>query len=165
MKNFDYLFNNGCSKPSPSSCGCETVKGNAVEVQLQKDDCEVRADIVVGKTNSVRIWGQVKGCDGSPVSNALIKLIKVVYRCGRYDFEGIAHTISDCTGFYQFDVSPCEVSAKYRILVHKAATGAERVIPVSSQQCNPCIPPQESCAPPTNIQHPHYQPCQPCNEQ
>lgn len=153
MKNFDSLFSNGCSKPGPNGCGCETVKGNAVEVQLQKDDCEVRADIVVGKTSSVRIWGQVRGCDGSPVSNALIKLVKVVYRCGRVEFEGVAHTISDCTGFYQFDVNPCEVGTKYRVLVHKAATGCERVVPASAQLCDPCAPVPDPCSP---------QPCPPC---
>lgn len=162
MKNYDSLFNNNCNKPNPRTCGCEVVNGNAVEVQLQHDDCEVRADVIVGKSSSVRIWGQVRDCNGAPVANALVKLVKVVYHCGQLEFLGVAHSLSDCTGFYQFDVDPCEVGTKYRVLVHKAAAGTERVVPPSAELCKPCnehnepYPQQHHCQTPVQPRYSQY---------
>lgn len=151
MKSFDSLINGDCNKPG-AKCGCESVKGNAIELQLQKDDCEVRADVVVAKTSGVRIWGQIRDCDGYPIENALIKLVKITHYCGKVGVQGIAHTMTDCTGFYQFDINCCEVGAKYRVLVHKAAVGRERVVPESAMICNPCdvkppCPPVPPCPP------------------
>lgn len=145
MKNYESLINGQCNKPQPSTCGCDSVKGNAIELELQKDDCEVRADVIVSRTSGVRIWGQVRDCDGYPVSDSLVKLVKVVVYCGNVEVQGIAHTITDCTGFYQFEVPACEVGAKYRILVHKAAEGCERKVPDSSLLCDPCSQKPNPC--------------------
>ncbi|MBN1040404.1 hypothetical protein DVW12_17145 [Clostridium botulinum] len=139
MKNYEALFNGQC-KPQYPRCGCDSVKGNSTEVSLAKGDCEVRADVIVARTSGVRIWGRVKDCEGRPVGYALVKLVRLVNNFGNIDVEGVAHTMTDCNGFYQFEVSPCEVGAKYRVLVHKAASGCERKIPDSEMQCDPCSP-------------------------
>lgn len=151
MKNYETL--GGQNKPCAPSCGCDSVKGNSISVELNKGDCEVRADVVVAKTKGVRIWGRVKDCDGNSVAYALVKLVRVVNNCGGIDVEGIAHTITDCNGFYQFEVSQCEVGTKYKILVHKAASGNERIVPESALDCDPCnitppcppLPPYDPC--------------------
>lgn len=156
MKSYESLFTGQCSKPHPATCGCDSVKGNSIGVELNKGDCEVRADVVVARTSGVRIWGRVKDCEGRSVAYALVKLVKVVNNCGVVDVEGIAHTITDCNGFYQFEVNPCEVGAKYRILVHKAAQGCERVIPESAMECDPCTSHVPPCPP--------IPPCDPCKK-
>lgn len=151
MSKFDSPVMSKCAKPPYPTCGCDSVKGNSIGVEIGKGDCEVRADVIVGRTNGVRVWGRVKDCEGNSVSYALVKLVKVVNVCGNIDVEGIAHTITDCNGFYQFEITNCEVGAKYRILVHKAASGCERRVPDSSMACNPCIPdppcPPSPCPP------------------
>lgn len=158
MKNYDSLFNGQCNKPKPT-CGCDSVKGNSIEVELHKDDCEVRADVIVARTSGVRIWGQVRDCDGFPVKYALIKLVKISTYCGKIDVQGVAHTISDCTGFYQFEVGACEVGAKYRVLVSKAAEGCERKVPESALLCDACAITPNPCPP--NPCPPN--PCKPCD--
>lgn len=116
---------------------CEFVKGNLVEVEVKEEDCEIRADITVKKKETVRIWGQVKYCEGWPVDEALVKLVKVVCKGGKTKLAGVAHTVTDCKGFYQFDV--CEEEEKkatYYVLAGKAATGKEKV--AYEKECNPC---------------------------
>ncbi len=117
------------------SC-CELVKGNSIDIEVEKEDCEVRADLVVNRSHTVRIWGQVKDCEGDGVSDVLVKLLKVLSKKhGKY--VGVAHTITDCQGFYQFDVAKCEKDSYYKIIVGKAATGSERVV-IGKGNCDPC---------------------------
>lgn len=117
---------------------CDNIKGNAADVEFKKNDCEVRADIIVGRERCVRLWGQIKDCEGNPVKDALIKLLKPVYRYGKIDYVGVAHTITDCLGFYQFDVCPEDENTKFRVIVSKASKGNERIIDTNGGKCDPC---------------------------
>jgi hypothetical protein len=117
---------------------CEIIKGNAINVELNKCDCEVRADIKVERKHCIRIWGQVTDCSGKPVSEALVKLLKPYPKQGCVEYAGISHTVTDCLGFYQFDVCFCDDDkSKYRILVGKPAKGNDRVI-YEEGKCEPC---------------------------
>lgn len=116
---------------------CESIRGNSFDVDLNKNDCEIRADVKVGKKNCVRLWGQVKDCDDQPVQDALVKLLKPIYKQGKVEYIGIAHTITDCLGFYQFDVCPSEECAKFHVIVSKASAGNERTI-IGEGDCDPC---------------------------
>lgn len=119
---------------------CDTIiSGNVLDLDLNKCDSEVRADIEVGKSKKccVRVWGQVKDCDGNPVEDAQVKLLKSYYYHGKMEFEGVAHTTTDCMGFYQFDVCIKNEHDKFRIIVGKASTGKERVIH-GKGICDPC---------------------------
>ncbi len=117
---------------------CAAVRGNSVDIALNQNDCEVRTDVTVTREHSVRIWGQVADCDGAPVGGALIKLIGVTYEPGGLcQYYGVAHTITDCEGFYQFDIPACDIGEHYKLLVGKAALGKERVI-FCQEHCDPC---------------------------
>lgn len=152
MNSYDTKMSGKCKPPYPT-CGCDSVKGNSIEVELNRGDCEIRADVTVARTSGVRVWGRVKDCNGLSVANALVKLVKVVNNCGKIDVIGIAHTMTDCSGFYQFEISCCEVGAKYRVLVHKAASGNERVLTNSDGDCDPCN---------SQVPCPPVPPCPPC---
>lgn len=135
--NYDY----NCKRDCYEDCKNHDVniKGNALDVELKKCDSEVRADVVVGTDRKcVRLWGQIKDCDGNPVKDALIKLLKPYYKCGKVEYEGIAHTRTDCLGFYQFDICPEDEKVKFRVLVSKAVKGRDRVIDNEEGLCNPC---------------------------
>ncbi len=116
---------------------CDNIKGNAIEVEVKPKDCEIRADIIVAKERCVRLWGQVKDCEGKPVKDALVKLLKPIWKYGRIEFIGIAHTMTDCLGFYQFDLCTEEENTKFRVIVGKATKGNERII-TTGGHCNPC---------------------------
>jgi hypothetical protein len=127
-------------------CNCRTdfcdnaIIGNALDLDLNKCDSEVRADIRVGKTkkNCIRVWGQVKDCEGRPVPEAQVKLLKSYYYHGNIEFEGVAHTTTDCLGFYQFDVCLEDEHTKFRIIVGKASTGGKERVINGKGICNPC---------------------------
>ena len=74
----------------------------------------------------IRVWGQVSTCEGQPVEDALVKLVKITGKLGKPRVKGVAHTVTDCNGFYQFDICEKEEKAQYKILVSKAAKGKER---------------------------------------
>lgn len=148
----------------PISCE-ELIIGNNADLCVNKDDCEVKVNIGVKRLNTVRLWGQVLDCDGYPVANALVKLLKFTNQNGVCNYEGVAHTISDCNGFYQFDVPSTCAAVKYKILVSKSAYGNEKV--VAHPNCNPCNPkpPMDFCNKCNNPQAPKEPiPCTTCKE-
>lgn len=127
------------------SCNCNHIKcdhslinGNSIDINIEGCESEIKADIVVSEFCSIRLWGQIKTCNGAPVKNALLKLVKVnVKPCG-CEYQGIAHTVSDCNGFYQFDLCDIEKDACYKVIVGKASTGCERTISTQGN-CQPCL--------------------------
>lgn len=115
-----------------------TILGNSIDVNLCNiEDSEIRADVVVKQVNTKRLWGQIVDCEGMPMANALVKLIRVICHEDTVSYEGVAHTIADYQGFYQFDVCADDRSC-YKILVNKSVTGGETVIDRRESACNPC---------------------------
>lgn len=111
--------------------------GNSVDFTVDKCDSEIKADLTVSYRDTVRVWGQIRDCNGNPVEFAYLKLIKMT--CDGY--VGIAHTITDCLGFYQFDICQCNDGTSYRLLVSKASTGGgEKTVStgIKGANCNPC---------------------------
>lgn len=121
------------------------ILGNSVDVNLCNiEDAEIRADVVVKQVKAKRVWGQVVDCNGTPMPNMLVKLVKVLYTGDTVSYQGVAHTIADCQGFYQFDICSDDKSC-YKILVNKSVTGGETVINTRGENCNPCKPPHPGC--------------------
>lgn len=112
------------------------VIGNSIDFCVDERDREIKADITVNYRDSVRIWGQIRDCSNKPVPYAYLKLIKVSSDGG---YEGIAHTMSDCLGFYQFDVCPCQDGTCFRILVGKASVGGKETVLQPGANCNNCF--------------------------
>lgn len=138
MKDYSNDYGSSCN----CSPYCNSAIGNSLDVEVDCHESEIRADIRVSEYNSVRLWGRIVNCQGRPVPNALIKLLKV--ECyGRHkdrNYKGIAHTVTDCDGFYQFEICPGDKREDnwYRILVSKVVYGQERIISISCGNCNPC---------------------------
>jgi hypothetical protein len=99
---------------------CTEYEGGNAEVEVKKDECEVRKDMMIKKRECVRIWGQVKDYRGCPVEGALVKLVKQVRKGPKCWLVGIGHTLTDCKGFYQFDLCRKEEGCTYRIIAGKA---------------------------------------------
>lgn len=116
------------------------VLGNSVDINIDGGDnsTEIRADIKVYEFNSKRIWGQVLNCNGEPVPNSLVKLVRKIIQGNKKYYEGIAHTITDSEGFYQFDVCESLDNECYKIIINKAVTGPEKVIKSNNGTCNVC---------------------------
>lgn len=116
------------------------VLGNSIDIHIGKNDksAEIRADVKVDEFNSKRIWGQVVNCKNEPVPNSLVKLVRVVCQGNKKHYEGIAHTITDCEGFYQFDVCENNDNECYKLIINKAVTGQELVIDTQGGNCGYC---------------------------
>ena len=156
---FDCNKINDCGEISDFGCNCNGdspypdngssyIVGNSVDFSINEFDSEVKADVTVDTRNTVRLWGQIKDCNGKPVPNAYLKLVKMTSN----GLVGVAHTISDCLGFYQFDICPNKDGCKFTLLVGKAAMGKERVISggpngSSHANCNVCQPTPDFCPP------------------
>lgn len=133
----DTHCNDFCVKPD----NCEFIEGNvtkSIPIDKHTKACEIRADIEVDKKRTIRLWGQVRDCKWKPVSCALVKLVREVKKGCKTEYEGVAHGVTDCLGFYQFDICiPDDDSAyNYRVFVSKQATGKEIII--NKTLCNPC---------------------------
>ncbi|MEG2295357.1 MAG: hypothetical protein RSB96_01255 [Oscillospiraceae bacterium] len=130
-------MSNTCDK----LCDLTMIDGNSIDIILNGCDSEIKADIHVREFQSIRLWGQIKGCNGKPVPYALLKLVRVIKKpCGDCEYQGVSHSISDCQGFYQFDLCAKDKNAKYKILVSKAVIGRERIISTNDGNCNACSP-------------------------
>lgn len=124
------------------NCNCNmdstVISGNSLDLDVNYCESEIRADVIVSEYNSVRLWGRIMNTEGEPVANALLKLIKVKSKGKNTTYTGIAHTVSDCDGFYQFDIcGEYDKDEYYKLLVNKAAYGPERVIDPCNGNCNP----------------------------
>ncbi|MEF9935498.1 MAG: hypothetical protein RR539_10040 [Clostridium sp.] len=123
-----------CQVDNYNTSSCSYVVGNNANVAINNCDCEVQVDIKVREQNGVRVWGRITDCQGNPVSEVLVKLVKQIP--GGY--AGVAHTITDCSGFYQFEVSKDSCCQNYLILASKEARGTERVVSGSGNCKNIC---------------------------
>lgn len=136
--------------------------GNSIDIDINQCEQvgEVKADIVLNTNsndncNVVRLWGQIKDCNGYPIPNTLLKLIKVEMNCGKCEYRGIAHTVSDCQGFYQFDLCYCDGNENYKILASRTNTGGDELVLLTEDgNCNVC----------NKNNHNVYQPCEPVNQ-
>lgn len=155
-------LNHDCScndSYNPNTNYCEYVQGNSADVHVNPKDCEVRVDLRVNRKRAVRIWGQVKDSDNMPVAGVLVKLLKVVTYCGKQDYVGVSHTATDCNGFYQFELDKCSAS-DYKIIVSKDATGQERTVDISDNDCNyKPIPQPRKCQSRQSYPEPCPEPC------
>jgi len=121
---------------------CESIEGNvskSIEIDKHTKVCEIQLDIEVEKRKTIRLWGQVRDCKGNPVKGALVKLVKEIKVSCTTEFEGVAHGITDCLGFYQFDICipQTDTCSRFRVIVSKQAVGREIVI--KDTECRPCI--------------------------
>jgi hypothetical protein len=137
---------------------CTVFNGNSVDIDVNHCDCEIRADVVVSEYQAVRLWGRIVNCEGKPVANALIKLIKIECDCKYEHYVGVAHTISDCEGFYQFELCNYDDRSSYKLLVSKATYGSKKVVPIVFNECDSCESPNvcstDSCKTQTsNFKH------------
>lgn len=153
MNNTDYSnYKNQCR----GTQGLTT--GNSIDIDLNQCEQvgEVKADITLNtdindECKVVRLWGKVKDCNDCAVPNALLKLLKVEKYKGKCEYKGIAHTVSDCEGFYQFDLCYCDGSENYKILVTRTSSGGdELVLRTGDGNCNVC----------NSNNHNIYQPCE-----
>lgn len=126
-----YIYDGDCEV---RACDCEFVEGNVskpIEINKNSKACEIKVDMEVEKRRSIRIWGQIKDSKGNPIRCAMVKLIKEVYFNGRKSYVGVAHGVTDCMGFYQFDIcvpEHCQMTEKYRVIVGKQAVGEEFIM-------------------------------------
>lgn len=130
--NYNNNNNNSCDDSN------SIILGNSIVVDTNCNASEIKADIKVAEFDSLRLWGQVLNCNCQGVSNVLVKLVRIICTENGEKYQGIAHTISDCNGFYQFEICREDRNFKYKVLVSKAATGPEVVYTNTNGECNSC---------------------------
>ena len=59
-------------------------------------------DITLPEDNRDVIYGVVKNCFKEPVTDAVVKLVEIVYDCGKEERRPIGHTFTDCEGEFVF---------------------------------------------------------------
>lgn len=110
------------------TCKQSIIIGNSLDLKIDPacGTSEIRADITVSQYNGIRVWGQIVDQSNTPVPNAQVKLVKITDSCSDR-FQGIAHTSTDCDGFYQFEIY-CNEAAWYKIVVGRSSTGKEIIV-------------------------------------
>lgn len=122
-------------------CGepCTDILHGGTDVCVGRNDCDVQANITVDRARSVMIWGVVTDCTGTPVSGALVRLLRYSGECGA-ELREVCRTCTNCQGYYQFDLERgCE--GRYRVAVSSCP-------PCPSSCHSPCGErPAGSCGP------------------
>jgi hypothetical protein len=106
---------------------CDLIIGNVskdIEITRDIDASDIRADLKVKKVRTIRLWGRVEDHNNKPVDNALVKLVREVKDSyDRKEYVGVADSITDCNGFYQFSICVDEnnIPAVFKVFVGKQA--------------------------------------------
>lgn len=87
-------FNNNC-KPEHT---CPTFNIDGVISGGKQFDL----DITLPEDNRDAIYGIVKNCFKEPVKNAVVKLVEIVYDCGKTERRPVGHTFTDKDGEFVF---------------------------------------------------------------
>lgn len=107
-----------------------TVSGHSVEFQINHKQSQIQIDIPVNEFTTVRVWGQIKNKHDQPVEGIMLQLVRVErMKSHGVKYHGLAHTISDCHGFYQFDLCANSLDTCYQIFANKSAIGPQWYIP------------------------------------
>jgi hypothetical protein len=106
--------------PTAYETTCECVQGKTVDIGINHNDSEIRLDLIIEKKKVSKLWGQVKDTKGFAVEGALVSLLKPQYIRGNLEYYPISTTISDCMGFYQFEIDQLEKGLKYRVSAGKS---------------------------------------------
>jgi hypothetical protein len=109
--------NNNSASNNASDYTCAT--GSSETFRLLNDDSDVKVDILAQKHYGATIWGQIKDEYEKPIAEAFVKLIKPVYCNGKIEYISIAKCMSDCNGFYQFNVESTNDDSAYKVIVSK----------------------------------------------
>lgn len=89
---------------------------------------EIRVDLQVKTLKSVKVWGQIIKEDNEPVNNALVKIVKELKDDkGRKEYLGVADSITDCGGFYQFCIciDDANIPSTFKVFVGMQALDHE----------------------------------------
>lgn len=99
---------------------CNYIKGTTTDLEINNNNnSDIRLDFIIEKKYLSKLWGQVKDTDGKCVEDAFVILLKPKYIKGIVEYFPIATTVSDCMGFYQFEIDSLEKGLKYRVSVGK----------------------------------------------
>lgn len=116
---------------------CTTIMPGGTDVCIGSNDCKIQADITVERVRSVIIWGNVTDCTGTPVSEALVKLMRYTGECGS-ELKEVCRTHTDCHGYYQFDLEyGCE--GRYRVLVSACTSCGQEYKPRVQRNDDSCL--------------------------
>ena len=124
-------------------------------------------DIRLPQDNRNVIYGVIKDCYGDPVRDAVVKLIEVVYECGKEERRPVSHTFTDEEGEFVF--GPLCENKTYAIQIWvdrvkhcKICTDCKRkpgkCLKGVKMDCKPMHKPD--CKP----EKPDYKPEKPCDE-
>lgn len=98
---------------------CNYMQGQTKDLEIKEEDVDIRLDFEVEKKTTSKLWGQVKDTDGRCVEGAFVMLLKPKYIRGNIEYVPIATAVSDCMGFYQFEIDQIEKGCKYKVSVGK----------------------------------------------
>lgn len=88
------------------------------DIEVGANDCRVKADIKLNCCKQVRIYGQVTTHCNEAVANALVRLFKVKFVCGKPCYKLMGETRTNCNGNYEFEVEQENKDTNYRVAVY-----------------------------------------------
>ncbi|MGL4911884.1 MAG: hypothetical protein ACRC3Y_05555 [Romboutsia sp.] len=100
---------------------CVCFKGNPVDVPLNNHKNEIKVDLLLEEKQIYKVWGQVIDNNQEPINDAVITLLKPQYINGRFEYYPVATTMSDCEGFYQFEVRQLTNGLRYKVITGKTS--------------------------------------------
>ncbi len=77
---------------------CPVVEVDGVIASGKQFDLDIR----LPEDNRNVIYGVIKDCYGDPVCDAVVKLIEIVYDCGKEERRPVSHTFTDKDGDFVF---------------------------------------------------------------
>lgn len=86
-----------------------------MDFKVGDEETEIKADIVVKKVETLKVWGQIRNRRDNGAAYVKVKLISIRLN----GWKCIAETITDCEGYYDFKVTPDEEACEYKVMASR----------------------------------------------
>lgn len=108
MSNNDYP----CAYENKLVC----LKSKMVDIKPVNIKNDIRVDICLEEKKLSIIWGRIIDVNQKPIKKSIVTLLKPQYINKRLEYVKVDTVLSDCEGFYQFELKDCYKDTNYLVV-------------------------------------------------
>lgn len=89
----------------------------SINLKIQNGKDEIRKDFILEEKKIIKIWGHIIDDRRNPVEGIIVNLLKPQYTNKKIEYVKVDSVLSDCDGFYQFELKESYKDINYLVSI------------------------------------------------